>query len=124
MKSTRKMGGARVLRERENLEMMMRLFCQEQHHRDDLCTECQQLLDYSKAHLQNCKLGLKKPVCENHSFGCYAVGCRDQLQIVIGATRTRMFWKHPQISLRHWLDRFYHEHPTPRGRDCSSWGSE
>jgi hypothetical protein len=124
MKSTRKKAGARVVRERENLETMVRLFCHCQHHGQGLCPECQQLLNYSKEHLESCRWGFDKPVCDNCSFQCFLPACREKIQAAIGATKMHMLWQHPQMSLRHWVDSLHHVHAGALRQNYSSWGAE
>jgi len=124
VKSMRKMAGARVVRECENLETMVRLFCHCQHHDRELCPECQQLLDYAKAHLESCPWALDKPICDNCLFQCFMPACREKIKAVVGATRTRMLWQHPQMTLRHWFDGLHHVRAGPPRQNYSSWGSE
>jgi hypothetical protein len=124
MKTTRTTGSARVVREWENLETMVRLFCHSQHHGHELCPECQQLLDYTKKHLESCRFGPEKPVCDNCSFGCYIPACRQKLKTMLSATHSRMLWQHPNLSLRHWLDSFHHAPAGPIHENFTSWGSE
>ncbi len=123
--STTKVNGARALRESENLETMLRLFCH-YNHRDgaSLCPDCQRLLDYSKLHLETCRLGPKKPVCENCSFECFTPAFAHKIKAVIDATLPRMFLEHPQISLRHWADSLYHVQAGTVRQDYRCWGSE
>lgn len=123
MNSTRKKSDARVVRERENLETMVRLFCHGQHHGRDLCPECQQLLAYSTARLESCRQGSDKPICESCSFRCFMPAWREKIRAVREATKTRMLWQHPQMSLCHWIDSFHHARPRPH-REYSSWGCE
>ena len=118
------MTSGRVARERENLETIMRLFCHFQRHSRGLCPECQQLLDYSREHLESCRLGFDKPICDNCSFKCFLPARREKITAMIGAMRTRMLWQHPRMSLWHWVDGLHHVRAVPRRRNYSSWGTE
>jgi hypothetical protein len=124
MKTTKSTGSARSAREQENLEIMVRLYCHREHHGHELCLECRQLLDYASAHMEQCRFGAAKPICDNCSFGCYVPVHREKLKAVIAATRPRMLWQHPNLSLRHWFDHF---HQAPQGNvhdNYGSWGME
>lgn len=124
MNSTKPTAGARVIRECENLETVIALFCDCKHQGEGLCPECQELLEYSRKRLNTCRLGCEKPVCDSCVFECFLPAYREKLKTALHDTRARMFVQHPHMSLRHWLDRFHQLYPGTLHKEYTSWGTE
>jgi len=86
---------------------MVRCYCQDCHGAAaELCAECQGLLDYTTLRLERCRFGAEKPTCANCPVHCYQRDRREQMQVVMRYAGPRMLWRHPVMSLRHWLDGF------------------
>ena len=97
----------RLAREWKTIEAMIRCYCQNLHGRDTgLCPECQQLHDYAGLRLERCRFGAEKPTCANCPVHCYQRTRREQVKVVMRYAGPRMLWRHPVLSVYHWLDGF------------------
>ena len=47
----------RIAWEKRTVSHMIELWCRKNHGGQELCSECRELLDYSLARLDHCKLG-------------------------------------------------------------------
>jgi hypothetical protein len=97
----------RLGRELRTIAAMIGCYCD--HHHDTgtaLCPECQGLLDYAGLRLERCRFGAEKPVCAKCPVHCYQRARREQVRTVMRYAGPRMLWRHPVLSLRHWLDGF------------------
>jgi len=83
-----------------------------QVHGEGLCEECRQFLEYAGARLGRCRFGGQKPTCAHCPVHCYQRERREQARVIMRHAGPRMLWKHPVLSLRHWLDGF---RKTPQG---------
>jgi hypothetical protein len=99
--------GNRLVREYQTLAAMVRCYCRFHHGgRTALCPECQGLLNYAAVRLERCRFGLDKPVCAKCPVHCYQRARRKQVKAVMRYAGPRMLWRHPILSLRHWIDGF------------------
>lgn len=96
---------ARLEREFRTLEKMIACYCRA-HHGDtaQLCPECQELHDYAASRLQRCPFGEVKPTCAKCPIHCYQPGRREQVRTVMRFAGPRLIWRHPWLTLKHWLD--------------------
>ncbi len=100
-----KSGSKRLIRERKTFEAMLHCFCRNQHGAvESLCPECQGLLDYATARLERCRFGELKPTCANCPVHCYQPRRREQVKARMRYAGPRMLWRHPVLSLLHFLD--------------------
>jgi hypothetical protein len=98
---------ARRAREWLTMEAMVRCYCRGLHGANDsLCADCQALLGYASIRLERCRFGAAKPTCANCPVHCYQRHRREQVKAVMRYAGPRMVWRHPVLSLRHWLDGF------------------
>jgi hypothetical protein len=97
---------ARLKREWRTMTAMVRIYCRGCHGCANPCPECRQLLDYAALRLERCRFGPEKPTCANCPVHCYQRARRDQVKAVMRYAGPRMLWRHPLLSLRHWLDGF------------------
>jgi hypothetical protein len=99
--------GKRLAREWQTIAAMVGCYCRDHHAtRSALCPECQGLLDYAAVRLERCRFGLEKPVCAKCPVHCYQRARREHVRAVMRYAGPRMLWRHPILSLRHWLDSF------------------
>lgn len=97
----------RLGREWRTVAAMIGCYCHDHHaKRGGLCSECQELLDYATVRLERCRFGAEKPVCAKCPVHCYLPARRQQVKVVMRYAGPRMVWRHPILSLRHWLDSF------------------
>jgi hypothetical protein len=106
----RRVLGNRLRRERDTIEAMVRIYCQDHHAHlapmNSLCPECKGLMDYAELRLERCRFGEEKPTCANCPVHCSQKDRREQVRVVMRYAGPRMVYKHPVMSLRHWLDGF------------------
>jgi len=95
----------RLAREFRTIKAMVHIYCRD-HHGHTLCDECKGLMDYAGLRLARCRFGAEKPTCARCPVHCYQRNRREQVKIVMRYAGPRMLWKHPLLSLRHWLDGF------------------
>ena len=50
----------RIAREKETVELMIRLYCRKKEKNTVLCPDCEELLRYAHARLDRCPFGEKK----------------------------------------------------------------
>ncbi len=95
----------RLRREWKTIRAMLRIYCEAMHAgKGELCSECQELMDYATVRLERCRFGAEKPTCANCPVHCYLPARREQVKVVMRFAGPRMLWRHPLLSLRHWLD--------------------
>jgi hypothetical protein len=103
--AVRSFAGKRLNREWRTIAAMVRCYCQDKHGAAEvLCPECQGLLDYAWVRLERCRFGVEKPVCVKCPVHCYQPARREQVRAVMRYAGPRMLWRHPILSLRHWVD--------------------
>jgi len=104
----------RLAREWRTMAAMVRCYCRGRHSpKAALCPECQGLLDYATRRLDRCRFGAEKPTCANCPVHCYQRDRREQMRTVMRHAGPRMLWRHPVLSIRHWLDGFRPAPPLP-----------
>jgi hypothetical protein len=104
---TARFADKRLAREWKTIEAMIRCYCRDRHNADSgLCAECRQLFDYAGMRLERCRFGTEKPTCANCPVHCYQRARREQVKVVMRYAGPRMLWRHPILSLYHWLDGF------------------
>jgi len=82
-----------------------RFYCRDHHQPErDLCAEYKQSLSYANIRLERCRFGKEKPPCAKCPVHCYQRDRREQVRVIMRYAGPRMRWKHPIMSLRHWLD--------------------
>ena len=97
----------RLERELETIHAMIALYCGDRHGvGESLCADCQALLDYARVRLDRCQFGTQKPTCVNCPVHCYQPRYREKVRVVMRYAGPRMLWRHPVLSLRHWLAGF------------------
>lgn len=101
-------GPGRLRREWETLRAMILCYCHDLHRTPakGLCPDCQELLSYASVRLERCRFDETKPTCAKCPVHCYAADRRDQVKTVMRYAGPRMLWRHPVLSLFHWLDTF------------------
>jgi hypothetical protein len=107
----------RLAREWQTIAAMISCYCQDHHAtRATLCSECHGLLDYAAVRLERCRFELEKPVCVKCPVHCYQPARREQVREVMRYAGPRMLWRHPILSLRHWLDGWLGGRASSRAR--------
>jgi hypothetical protein len=95
----------KIKKEKEVVEVMIRLYCKHREGNKDLCPNCQQLLDYANSRLSKCKFGDEKFACKKCPIHCYKPEQREQIRKVMKYSGPRMFFYHPLMAFRHLIGR-------------------
>ncbi len=99
------MESKRLARERKTVAAMIRIYCRGQHGtRAGLCAECGELLAYAQERLERCRFGADKPTCANCPVHCYRPAMRERIRAVMRYAGPRMSYRHPVLTLYHFLD--------------------
>jgi len=95
----------RIEREAQTLSAMFLLYCQKQHgSRAGLCSECQELQDYSLKRLEKCPFQQGKTTCAKCPIHCYKADMRARIKVVMRFSGPRMLLTHPFLTVQHYLD--------------------
>ena len=95
----------RIAREKNTIEAMINIYCYDLHKtQGDLCLECRELLNYAKVRLDKCLFQEKKTICANCKIHCYKPDMREKIQTVMRYAGPRMMYRHPILSMFHWID--------------------
>jgi hypothetical protein len=95
----------RIGREAHTLSAMFLLYCQKQHgSRSALCSECQELQDYSLKRLEKCPFQQGKTTCARCPIHCYKADMRARIKQVMRFSGPRMLLTHPFLTVQHYLD--------------------
>lgn len=93
-------------KEKETVRKMFGIYCNSKHQSapgKKLCPKCTALLATVMLKMSRCPYGITKPICEKCQIQCFgAAQTREFLEIMKGA-QTKMFFKHPIMSLKHKL---------------------
>jgi len=94
----------RLARESQTIAAMIACYCRDHHGAQGApCSGCMELRDYAAERLERCRFGPDKPVCAKCPVHCYQRLRREQIRAVMRYAGPRMLWRHPILSLHHWL---------------------
>lgn len=111
-RAARPMNSPRLERERRTLEAMIRGYCRGAHGAisgggdSGLCRDCSELLEYAWRRLERCPFQENKPTCAKCPVHCYQPERREQVRQVMRYAGPRLFWRHPVLTVRHFLDAY------------------
>ena len=89
-------------REMKTLEFMIGIYCRKKHkHKDGLCEECKELLDYARLRRSLCPFGDKKTFCSNCKIHCYKKEMHEKMRNVMKFAGPRMIFYDPKQALGH-----------------------
>lgn len=95
----------RMVREERTIQLMISLYCRGNHdHKETLCDDCKQLLDYAQARLMHCPFAPDKPTCAKCPVHCYKKDMRERIRQVMRYAGPRMILHHPILIFHHLLD--------------------
>ena len=104
-----------IKKEYKTIEAMISLYCRNLHGttKRDLCTDCGELLAYTKARLETCPYQEQKPTCAKCPIHCYKPEMKEKIRSVMRYAGPRMLKYHPLLAVRHLLHG-RREAPPPR----------
>lgn len=96
----------RIAREATTVRVMIELACRGRHGGEakELCPDCTKLWEYVQERLARCPFRTDKPTCLKCTVHCHAPDRREQIREVMRYAGPRMAWRHPFLSLLHFLD--------------------
>ena len=101
------LNSGRIEREKRTIEVMIRLYCSDQHATsNEICENCDHLLSYAKSRLDTCPFQAKKPACNHCQVHCYSKAMQIEIRQVMRYSGPRMLFRYPLLSLRHLMDTF------------------
>ena len=96
---------ARLRREGKTIEAMLRMYCRGKHgSKTELCSECSELLAYARLRLDKCPFQEGKTTCAKCAVHCYKPAMREKVRVVMRHAGPRMLFRHPVLTLLHYLD--------------------
>ncbi len=92
--------------QKKTLEYMVKLYCRKNHNpKEEICDECEELLNYALNRLDNCRYGDKKPNCGNCKNCCYNKDMRIEIKKIMKYSGPRMIFYNPRMTLKHILNK-------------------
>jgi hypothetical protein len=97
----------RLHREFVTMQRMVEIYCTDHHVAGGgmLCPDCDRFLAYAQKRLEKCPYGPSKPTCAKCPVHCYKPEPRALASRVMKYSGPRMAWKHPWLSLVHFIDK-------------------
>jgi len=96
--------GDRLKRERDTIQVMVRMYCRGQHHTVELCPDCCALEEYALNRLNRCPFQGGKTTCAKCRVHCYRPDMRDKIRQVMRYSGPRMMLRYPLKAVLHLLD--------------------
>ncbi|WP_295937322.1 nitrous oxide-stimulated promoter family protein [uncultured Alistipes sp.] len=90
-----------IEKEKQTIELMLRLYCRKKEGNATLCEECRELLAYAHKRLDACCYGNEKTTCKKCPTHCYAHARREKIREVMRYSGPRMLIYHPLIAIKH-----------------------
>ncbi len=100
-------GEKRIAREKRTIAEMIGLYCHDHHGtkgKNDLCEDCQNLLNYAFARIDRCVFLPGKPTCKNCTIHCYAQAKKEKIKEVMRYAGPRMILHKPVLAISHLID--------------------
>lgn len=94
---------SKIEKEKNIIEIMIRLYCRRRLKVVDLPDEYRDLLAYAHRRLDHCKFGENKTSCKRCPIHCYGPAYRERMREVMRWCGPRMIFYHPLITIRHYL---------------------
>ena len=88
-------------KEKQMIKEMISLYCRKNHHSKQLCTDCNELLNYANIRIDNCPFMETKTFCSNCTVHCYSPQMREKIRKVMAFSGPRMILYHPVAAIRH-----------------------
>lgn len=91
---------SRIEKEKDIIYKMIMLYCRG-NHKKSLCSDCLELLNYSKKRLDLCKFGENKGFCSRCWIHCYNDDMRLKIKKVMRYSALRMLILSPVEFIKH-----------------------
>ena len=96
----------RIEREKKTVKIMIEIYCRKKHkHKDGLCDECTELLEYAHKRLSFCKFAENKSTCGKCPIHCYKKDMKAKIKDVMKFSGPRLIIYNPLELIRHALNK-------------------
>ena len=94
-----------LAKEKKTIVIMVKMYCHNHHAvgKDQLCQDCEDLLQYALQRIDKCPFGEGKGPCSQCEIHCYKPSMRELIQKVMRYSGPRMLTKHPVLAISHLL---------------------
>ncbi len=94
------------IKEKELIEIMIKLYNKKKFGQKQLTKEMQELLDYANLRIENCphrkkNLNGEKPFCSCCTIQCYKADMKQDMVEVMKFSGPRIIFSHPIVSIDH-----------------------
>ena len=96
---------SRIQREIRTVQVMIELYCYDNHTKRGLCLDCSRLTDYALERLRSCVFQECKTTCARCPIHCYKPEMRTKIREVMRYSGPRMIFQHPVLAIFHLLDK-------------------
>lgn len=86
-------------RREEVLKDLISMYCREHHGCDNLCEECNELMQYALVRIGRCPNNMTKVPCNRCPCPCYSDEMRKRMKVVMDSCAS-YFRRHPYIRWR------------------------
>lgn len=91
-------------KEKEIVEMMIRLYCKKNHYQKEMCSSCESLKEYAFERIDRCPMMANKTFCSSCKVHCYSKQRQIEIKKVMKFAGPRMIFYHPILCVRHIID--------------------
>ena len=91
-------------KEKQMIKEMISLYCRKNHHSKQLCTDCNELLNYANMRIDKCPFMETKTFCSKCKVHCYKPDMQKKIKQVMRFSGPRMLFYHPILALRHLIE--------------------
>lgn len=90
----------KIEQEKKTVGQMIKIYCNGNHHKEELCDECAALLEYAHERLDHCRFGENKKKCKVCPIHCYRPDMREAIRRVMRYSGPRMMIYHPIVAIK------------------------
>ena len=94
-----------IPKEKARMRQTFGVYCNKHHGTtgESLCPKCTALLSSVMVKMNHCPYGVTKPVCDKCEIMCFGTKNKEFMEVMMSATSSSMFLKHPITALKHKL---------------------
>lgn len=98
--------------EKDIVDKMIHIYCRGKHDtkKGELCSECQELLDYAKVRIEKCPFMKEKTFCSACKVHCYRKDMKERVRNVMKYSGPRMLFVNPGLVIKHAVISFKSRH--------------
>ena len=92
----------RIEKEKQTINLMINIYCRKKHkHKNGLCEDCQEILEYAHKRLDFCKFGNEKSFCSKCPIHCYKKDMKVKIKDVMKFSGPRLIIYSPMQFIKH-----------------------